>query len=969
MSSVGGCGGPGRTVVALVSFGAMLASGRSEAMQPHASFAHLCHDADLIVVGTVGRTATRLAGTARVVVTDVVFDDLRVVHQASFADAVPIGASITLSHAGGEFGALGVSVSDQPQFVVGERYLLFALFDGRSYLHPLIGGNQGLFRLRRDDGTGIEYPLTGEGRGIRRIDGAELSVTPRVDEIRDGFAISRPVAIDIDVGPRAAPGSADAARSRAIETGPAPILNLEQFLDAIDAELAALPPRTSLRLDRARDPSAAPAPPAKTALLDAVPLVESAGESADAQHHQLAPDGGGAAALCWCGSWGLNLVMEMFSAQGGHWSWQENSDGMWQWNQFMDVFRFVADDGSFGNNNQNEFVGWPSDATVTSVYGSGWGTSLAVTWTFWPSGCPCCRLTQADVMFNPANTWTTDFDASFDLVPVLYRPVLVHELGHAFGMQRGSCTEDYSYNALSAMHAYYSNIVEDGWGIHQWDAVAIRDIYDDQVGIIARHDVGVESYYATGNITNATTDRSTYTVGDPIEVQNITAENLSSFDTAGVRLRLYLSPDRSISSGDTQIGSHWHWDVLSTWWSGNLSSAVPSVPPGEYWVGVIITTGGDAFAFDDLNFNNTTWLRDRVTIRWPSPSNDNCSSAFEVGPGTFSGATFGANGDGGTGCPAGAAPSVWYALTAACDGEMTVDTCGSAYDTVVSIHDGCFGSEVACNDDCTSAALCTGLSSCVTASVRFGQRYFVRVSGFNGAAGTYALRIAFTCPPPANDDCSRAIDIVPGSYEGTTLGATPDLATVCPAAGSPSVWYAVTPACDTTLSIDTCGSQYDTLVSLHGSCAGDELACNDDCADASVCGGLDSCLGASVVRGRRYLIRVSGFNGRAGAFRLRVATGCADSGPRFVRGDCNGAGSVDISDAVRGLETLFLGRTVPCRDACDANDSGAFDISDMVLVLNALFTGGRDPSPPFPGCGTDPTADALDCDQPPPSCN
>ena len=86
--------------------------------------------------------------------------------------------------------------------------------------------------------------------------------------------------------------------------------------------------------------------------------------------------------------------------------------------------------------------------------------------------------------------------------------------------------------------------------------------------------------------------------------------------------------------------------------------------------------------------------------------------------------------------------------------------------------------------------------------------------------------------------------------------------------------------------------------------------------------------------------------------------------PRFLRGDANDDGEVDISDSLFILGCKFLGTGCPgCRDAGDLNDSGDMDISDAVHGLNFLFSGG--PPPPHPGpetCGSDPTPDVLpDC--------
>ena len=92
------------------------------------------------------------------------------------------------------------------------------------------------------------------------------------------------------------------------------------------------------------------------------------------------------------------------------------------------------------------------------------------------------------------------------------------------------------------------------------------------------------------------------------------------------------------------------------------------------------------------------------------------------------------------------------------------------------------------------------------------------------------------------------------------------------------------------------------------------------------------------------------------------------SGGLFRRGDANADGAVDIADAIAALAYLFTSGPASCLSALDANDDGAADIADPISVLGYLFSGGTAPSAPFPGCGSDPTPDALDCATPQPSC-
>jgi hypothetical protein len=92
---------------------------------------------------------------------------------------------------------------------------------------------------------------------------------------------------------------------------------------------------------------------------------------------------------------------------------------------------------------------------------------------------------------------------------------------------------------------------------------------------------------------------------------------------------------------------------------------------------------------------------------------------------------------------------------------------------------------------------------------------------------------------------------------------------------------------------------------------------------------------------------------------LRVRRLRPPPGEVFQRGDSNGNGTRDITDAVRTLNWLFLGGPQPpCLDAADYDDDGEVDLSDPVRALTCGFWLGCDPPPPWE-CGPDPTPDFL----------
>jgi PKD repeat protein len=88
------------------------------------------------------------------------------------------------------------------------------------------------------------------------------------------------------------------------------------------------------------------------------------------------------------------------------------------------------------------------------------------------------------------------------------------------------------------------------------------------------------------------------------------------------------------------------------------------------------------------------------------------------------------------------------------------------------------------------------------------------------------------------------------------------------------------------------------------------------------------------------------------------ATPQGDGVPQFRRGDADGSGKLDLTDAISTLQFLYMGYTAPaCKDAADTDDSGKLDLTDAISSLQFQFMGGTPPADPGPAnCGPDPTA-------------
>jgi hypothetical protein len=96
------------------------------------------------------------------------------------------------------------------------------------------------------------------------------------------------------------------------------------------------------------------------------------------------------------------------------------------------------------------------------------------------------------------------------------------------------------------------------------------------------------------------------------------------------------------------------------------------------------------------------------------------------------------------------------------------------------------------------------------------------------------------------------------------------------------------------------------------------------------------------------------------------ADGTVDTNPvgsPYIRGDCSPDLTLNITDAVRVLNYLFIAPDPPsCLEACDSDGSGALNITDGIYLLSFLFLGGPAPPVPGPACAVDPSPSELGCE-------
>jgi hypothetical protein len=265
---------------------------------------------------------------------------------------------------------------------------------------------------------------------------------------------------------------------------------------------------------------------------------------------------------------------------------------------------------------------------------------------------------------------------------------------------------------------------------------------------------------------------------------------------------------------------------------------------------------------------------------------------------------------------------LWYRFTAECSGNLTVSTCGTAFDTKIGAYAACPsgpGQLLACSDDDGGC----NLGSQFTMPVVGGNTYLIRVGGFNAAQGAGTLTLSgLNCgpQPPANDDCANAQWLAAGTRaNGTTTLATDDGTATCgSAADSADVWYKYRARTSGQVTVDLCtGTNYDSVLSVHsGSCGAlTQVVCNDDSC------GLSSSVQFNATAGTTYYIRVAGYQGATGNFGVLVTGGGGVIPP--LNDDCNNRAGISLG-------TSSFNTTGATTDGVSLTCNGTFQIHNDI---------------------------------------
>jgi hypothetical protein len=134
-----------------------------------------------------------------------------------------------------------------------------------------------------------------------------------------------------------------------------------------------------------------------------------------------------------------------------------------------------------------------------------------------------------------------------------------------------------------------------------------------------------------------------------------------------------------------------------------------------------------------------------ILVAPAAPSNDECSGAAVAVTGANPFDTTEATPSITTSCSTATSRDVFFNYTAPATGVMKVSTCGTTWYTVLSIHDGDCGGELACNDNAGITG-CSQQSIIDNVPVQAGQTYQIRVGGSSATAfGAGTLTITLSC--------------------------------------------------------------------------------------------------------------------------------------------------------------------------------------------------------------------------------
>jgi hypothetical protein len=218
--------------------------------------------------------------------------------------------------------------------------------------------------------------------------------------------------------------------------------------------------------------------------------------------------------------------------------------------------------------------------------------------------------------------------------------------------------------------------------------------------------------------------------------------------------------------------------------------------------------------------------------------------------------------------------SVWWSWVAPADGRYAIDTSGSTFDTVAAVYTGATLNALALVEEAHGDPIDNFRAARLQFVAIAGTEYSIVVDGAQGETGDVVLNIAPATATHNDAFANRSqlnglSDVTVASNNGASLEAgEPDHAGL---EGGASLWWSWQAPASGLCSIDTEGSNFDTLLAVY---TGDSIgglnlvAENDGEAEDNF---LISRLEFDAVAGRTYQIAVDGYLGETGDVVLNLA--------------------------------------------------------------------------------------------------
>lgn len=227
--------------------------------------------------------------------------------------------------------------------------------------------------------------------------------------------------------------------------------------------------------------------------------------------------------------------------------------------------------------------------------------------------------------------------------------------------------------------------------------------------------------------------------------------------------------------------------------------------------------------------------------------------------------------------------SVWWSWTAPGAGQVTINTTGSNFATILAVYSG--NSLATLSQVGVNAGGAGQGASQLTFPVSPGVVYAFAVDGVEAASGAISLQVNFAGQTPPNDNfASRTL------LTGTTATTTGSNLNATAETGEPrhdgfdpvrSIWWRWTAPASGVVEVNTIGSDFDTLLGIYTGTAVNALT--RIASDDQTGGNNTSLLTFSAVAGVTYAIAVDGWLGASGnaVLTLRPVTAAGPANDHY----------------------------------------------------------------------------------------